>query len=143
MNKFGSFMIILLGISLLDGCGSRPSDISSIKTVENPLPSCPKSPNCVRITRQVEAPIKKVFTASEKTVQNMGAIKLSSDKNYKLQSVFKVLFFRDDFALQCTKRDSESTYLHIRSASRVGYSDLGVNRRRVKKFLKNLQLNLQ
>jgi len=136
-------MIIILGISLLDGCGSRPSDISSIETVQNPLPPCPDSPNCVRLTKQVALPIKKVFAASKTTLQNMGAVKLSSNKNYQLESVFRVFFFKDDLNLQCTKRDSESTYLHIRSASRVGYSDLGVNRRRVKHFLRKLQRNLE
>jgi len=139
INKFKLIMIILLGISLLDSCGSRPSDISSTQTVQNPLPPCTKSPNCVRITKQIDLPIEKVFAASKTTLKNMGAEKLSSTENYKLESVFKVFFFRDDLVLQCTKRDSVSTYLHIRSASRVGYSDLGVNTRRVKRFLRKLQ----
>jgi len=60
----------------------------------------------------------------------------------KIESVFKVLFFRDDMALQLTDADSNSCYLHIRSASRVGESDLGVNRRRLQRFLKKLQSEL-
>lgn len=57
---------------------------------------------------------------------------------YRIESVFKVLFFRDDMVIQLTEKDSSSCYLHIRSASRVGESDLGVNRRRVKTFLDQL-----
>lgn len=58
--------------------------------------------------------------------------------NYRIESVFKVLFFRDDMIIQLTEKDSTSSYLHIRSASRVGESDLGVNRRRVKTFFDEL-----
>jgi len=57
----------------------------------------------------------------------------------KLESVFKVFFFRDDMAVQVTEKDSTSSYLHIRSASRVGESDLYVNTRRVKKFLRGFR----
>ena len=35
----------------------------------------------------------------------------------------------------------EGTALHIRSASRKGYSDFGVNRRRVKRFFAELEPN--
>ncbi|MCU7800664.1 MAG: DUF1499 domain-containing protein [gamma proteobacterium symbiont of Lucinoma myriamae] len=41
--------------------------------------------------------------------------------------------FFDDFELRL---DNTTHKLHIRSASRVGYSDFGVNKRRVKRFLK-------
>lgn len=136
-------VLTVFGISLLGGCGSRPSDISSITDVQNPLPACPDSPNCIRITKQVDLPIDQVFTVSKHTLQDMGAIKLKTDNDYKINSVFRVFFFKDDLVLQCTKRNPESTYLHIRSASRVGYSDLGVNRRRVNHFLRKLQRKLR
>lgn len=72
----------------------------------------------------------------------MGPVKLRvSHADYKMESIFRVFFFKDDMVLQCTKKDAEHTLLHIRSASRVGYSDLGVNTRRVKRFLKKLQQN--
>jgi uncharacterized protein (DUF1499 family) len=43
----------------------------------------------------------------------------------------KVFKFVDDFEIRI---DAEEHQLHIRSASRIGYSDLGVNRRRVEQF---------
>lgn len=65
-----------------------------------------------------------------------------SKEELKIESVFQVFFFRDDLVLQLTEQDTRTTYLHIRSASRVGHSDLGVNRRRVKTFLRKLQNQL-
>lgn len=64
------------------------------------------------------------------------------ENNYRIDAVFKVVFFRDDLNLQLTKSDADSTYLHIRSASREGFADLGVNTRRVKRFLKRLEQEL-
>lgn len=64
------------------------------------------------------------------------------DRNYQIDTVFKVFFFRDDMSVQLTPQDSTSTFLHIRSASREGFTDLGVNTRRAKRFLKELQNHL-
>jgi uncharacterized protein (DUF1499 family) len=61
------------------------------------------------------------------------------EEDYKIKSIFRVLVFKDDMVVQLTEQNLSSTYLHIRSASRTGESDLGVNTRRVKKFLKLLQ----
>jgi uncharacterized protein (DUF1499 family) len=47
-----------------------------------------------------------------------------------------VFRFVDDFMLHLTPSDG---IIHIRSASRTGYSDFGVNRRRVESIKKKLQ----
>ena len=51
----------------------------------------------------------------------------------RLVATFTSRLFRfvDDFALRV---DGSAGLLHIRSASRVGYGDFGVNRRRVERF---------
>jgi uncharacterized protein (DUF1499 family) len=129
----------VLGISLFEW-GSQSSDIASIQESQNPLPPCPDSPNCIRITRSVNAPVDVVFKASELALQSMKPAKLASlPEEYRLESVFKVFIFHDDMVLQCSEKDARTTYLHIRSASRVGYSDLGVNTKRVKRFLRRLR----
>ncbi|TYP94960.1 Uncharacterized conserved protein, DUF1499 family [Fodinibius salinus] len=119
--------------------GSRSSDFSDHGTVENPLPPCPNSPNCIRITKQFKTPIDTLFNASVQAIKKMGPEKITiAKKDYKIKTVFRVVVFRDDMILKLSKRNSSLSYIHMRSASRVGETDLGVNRRRVQRFLKNL-----
>lgn len=62
---------------------------------------------------------------------------------FRIETVFKVFLFHDDVTIQLsTAQNDQLTYLHIKSASRKGYSDLGVNRRRVAAFLEKLQQEL-
>ncbi len=51
--------------------------------------------------------------------------------------VFRVGPFKDDAAIRVTRENGGSA-LHLRSAGRVGYSDFGVNGRRVRRFLEAL-----
>jgi len=141
-------MLLVTSLALFSGCGSRPSDISSIDEakVENPLPPCPNSPNCIRITKKIERPADFAWQAVVDALKIIDPenINLSRDQ-WKIDSVFRVFFFRDDMVLQLTEdRDAPgSSYLHIRSASREGYSDLGVNTRRVRAFLNELERILE
>lgn len=62
--------------------------------------------------------------------------------DYRIQAVFKVFLFRDDVTIQLAPSPADQqweTLLHIKSTSRKGYSDLGVNRRRISTFLKKVQ----
>lgn len=128
------------GFSLLEGWGSQSSDIPGVPSIENPLPPCPDSPNCIRTTKLIDHSLDSVFLASSQAIKLMEAMQMTvSEKNHKIEAVFRVFLFKDDMVLKLTKRNSSSTYLHIRSASRVGENDLGVNTRRVKKFLGLLQ----
>ena len=136
-------VLAFAGFFTLIGCGSQSSDIPSFEDVDNPLPPCPNSPNCIRITRQINQSSNTVFNASLETIRAMNPEEITMlEDQQEIKSVFKVLLFRDDMVLQFTEADSNSTYLHIRSSSRVGESDLGVNTRRVRSFLKKLQSNL-
>ena len=56
-------------------------------------------------------------------------------------ALFAVLVFKDDVALLIEPHE-DGTVLHIRSASRVGYFDFGVNRRRVRRFFRALAKRL-
>lgn len=133
----------ILGFTLFSGCGSKSSDIPGTDTVPNPLPACPESPNCIRTTQKIDHPIDSVFAASKATFDEMKPEQMAvTEENYRIETVFRVVFFWDDMVVQLTKRDSSSTYLHTRSASRVGESDLGVNTRRVNTFLNLLSNHL-
>ena len=70
-------------------------------------------------------------------IQKIGNVKLIKEKNNYLHFVFttEVFHFKDDFELII---DEKEKLINIKSQSRVGYSDLGVNRERYKKFKKLL-----
>lgn len=65
-------------------------------------------------------------------IESMGGKVRQVDANY-LAAEFKssVFGFVDDLEL---RKDSSEGVFHIRSASRVGYSDMGVNRKRVEQL---------
>lgn len=122
--------------------GSDSSQFKSNEVGNNPLPPCPDSPNCVRISRGFNFPKGRLWEAVNEVIELMNPSELEKDKtNLKLAAVFRVLLFKDDMTIQIEERDGHSL-LHLRNASREGYSDLGVNRRRVKRFLRLLQKKL-
>jgi len=129
-------ILIIMTASLLSGCGSRSGDVESEPGTENPLPPCPDSPNCVRVTRALSLPIDDAWSTVLQAVDEMDPydIKLVPDE-YRAETVFLVVFFRDDMVLELEERDLGDTLVHIRSSSRVGYYDFGVNRKRVKRLL--------
>lgn len=67
-----------------------------------------------------------------KDVESLGGKVVRSETNY-LAAEFKSIFFGfvDDLEL---RKDSVAGVIHIRSASRVGYSDMGVNRKRAEQL---------
>ena len=140
MNKTLLLIVSLFGFSLFAGCGSDSSDIPSQSLEQNPLPACPDSPNCIRITKQFPMPGDTVYSYALASLQSMNPEKITEKRDsLTITTVFKVFLFRDDLDVQVSGQDSSSSLLHVRSASRVGESDLGVNTRRVKKFLQNVE----
>ncbi|HYW04659.1 MAG TPA: DUF1499 domain-containing protein [Gammaproteobacteria bacterium] len=107
------------------------------------LPPCPDSPNCV--SSQAEDRLHRVaplsFTgdpdaamdALRRVLEALPRVEVVASGPESLRAVFttRLLRFRDDleFAL-----DRDAGVIHVRSASRVGYSDLGTNRRRVERL---------
>lgn len=112
----------------------------------NQIPTCPDSPNCVRLSIKMDADSETLFEASTNALSEMEAEELDSySDNLKIEAVFKipVFGFRDDFQVRLTDGSSNSrSVLHVSSRSRTGRGDLGVNRRRVKLFLKSVQSKL-
>ena len=66
------------------------------------------------------------------------------DDNFEFHAIFKIAVFgwKDDVNI-VLKPGEQNTIMHIRSASRVGNSDLGVNKRRVKRLLKIINNTLK
>lgn len=95
----------------------------------------PKSPNCVssRAPRDDREHYITPFTGVTLEQVKAAALamprtKLKEEADGYLHITFRTRLFRfvDDLELE-----QEGDIVHVRSASRVGYSDMGVNRKRV------------
>jgi uncharacterized protein (DUF1499 family) len=104
------------------------------------LKPCPESPNCVstqtKQKRKQMGPIpfsldfKEVIEITKSVVENLPNTHLEKESTHYLHYTFKSKIFRftDDVEFLI---DPEQKLIHFRSASRTGYSDMGVNRKRM------------
>ncbi|MCL7422834.1 MAG: DUF1499 domain-containing protein [Methylobacter sp.] len=107
------------------------------------LAPCPNSPNCVSSQAADEAHFIEPFKIDGKADNAWAALKqaltgqsrtvITDETEHTLHAQATSLVFRfvDDIDVLL---DAEAGLIHVRSASRVGYSDLGVNRKRVEKL---------
>ena len=107
------------------------------------LKPCPKSPNCVCTqddnSRKKVAPIrftvdtKQAATKLERLIASYDyAMLVKQESNYyHYEFITKLGIFIDDVEFLI---DPKAKLIHFRSASRIGYSDLGKNKRRMKKI---------
>ena len=129
---------VLAGSALLAAChGARPA---SLGARQGRLAPCPSSPNCVSSQAGDEvhrvAPIPFTGTAGAaigrltQIVRSLPRSSVITSTEDYLRAEFRSAVFRfvDDVEFLV---DEPSGVIHVRSASRVGSSDLGVNRRRV------------
>ena len=130
-----SLLIGLGCIIFLTGCGAP-----EIGLVDGDLRPCPASPNCViskngdkdhaidPITYQTSR--EEAFAKIRQIVSAYGNTKIMTERKNYLHAEFrtKLMRFVDDVEFLFPE---DEKIIHIRSASRVGYSDLGVNRKRV------------
>ena len=121
------------------GCSPLPPrDLST-----NPITDCTGGPHCVS-TRTQDSDRKMMpvrFTGNIDEFQKIAVATIVSmprssiiraEKNYIYAEFTSTLFrFVDDFEVYF---DSQTGLVEMRSSSRIGYNDLGVNRNRVEKF---------
>jgi uncharacterized protein (DUF1499 family) len=115
---------------------------------EKKLAPCPNSPNCVssqatdfghfiapfKIISNVEGAweaLKKALISQGRTV-----ITNETEHTFHAQAASLVFRFVDDIDVIL---DVDAKLIHIRSASRIGYGDFGVNRKRVEMLRNQLQ----
>jgi uncharacterized protein (DUF1499 family) len=143
MYSIISVAIVLFVISvvllIVLSCASNPP---KVQLVDGKLRPCPSSPNCVSSesdspSSRVEpltftGPPEKAWGDLKETIQGMGG-KIKEEYDGYLWTTFTTKLFRfvDDVEFRMVSSES---IIHVRSGSRVGYSDLGVNRRRVEKL---------
>ena len=136
--------ILCAAIALVSSAcqGTRPQNIG---VNEGHLTSCPDSPNCIS-TRNSDAlhkvepfPIKGSAEASlaiiRSIVKDWPRTEVVVDKGRYLHVEFtsKLMRFVDDVEFFATEPGSE---IEIRSASRIGRKDFGVNRERIESIRK-------
>jgi uncharacterized protein (DUF1499 family) len=61
------------------------------------------------------------------------------DNYIRAEFVSKIFRFVDDVEFYFPDKKSKELLIHVRSASRVGYSDLGVNRMRIEQIRRKLK----
>ena len=112
------------------------------------LAPCPKTPNCVNSQavgeKQYIQPIRYAGTredARARLLEILGSQRrakiLTAQEDYIRADFTSALFrFVDDVEFYFPKEKTGETVIHIRSASRIGYSDLGANRKRIERIRK-------
>ncbi|MCB2146731.1 MAG: DUF1499 domain-containing protein [Deltaproteobacteria bacterium] len=134
-----NFFILLAGVILCGCAGKPPSDIG---LREGRLAPCPGTPNCV-ISQDGDEQhhIDPIAYAGQRTtamemiqqvVQGMPGTRIVTQTDQYLHVEFRsrIMGFVDDVEFFFP----DTAVIHVRSASRVGYSDFGVNRKRVEKI---------
>jgi len=134
------FLMPLLSFSVIGCTGVRPANLG-IK--DGKLAPCPASLNCVSSQSSdrehaVEplsfaGMVTGAHEALRKIILNMKRSQIITDTDSYIHAEFTSALFRfvDDAEFQF---DENSKLIHVRSASRLGSSDLGVNRKRVEEI---------
>lgn len=133
---------ILIGAKVLSSgtmtflAGTRPTNIG---VHSGKLTTCPNTTNCVNSQSQnVEDKIEPfTYKSSDKTMADLKTVIqsfkqakiITETKNYLYaEFTIPIVGFVDDVELYL---DEAAKVIHVRSASRLGESDLGVNRKRI------------
>ena len=135
-------VLIVGALAMMSVFSRKPTNLG---VTNGRLADCPNSPNCVS-TQADDAkhrmqPVSFTGSADEAMqrikdmVAEMPRTKIVTVEDNYLHVEFRSAFFRfvDDVEFLI---DPEEQVIHYRSASRVGYSDFGVNQRRMDQIRK-------
>jgi uncharacterized protein (DUF1499 family) len=142
--RFGFLVLLAMAGLFAMSWSSNPPVFPAERGAEHFAP-CPDSPNCVSTQATSSEHQMKPLPWTGATDEVVNRIKravgdqfarsrLVVDKpNYLRYEVTSLIFrFVDDVEFMI---DPETRLVHFRSASRVGHSDLGANRRRMERFV--------
>lgn len=124
--------LMIMGLLTLIGCaGDRPANLG---TQNNQLAGCPDSPNCVcsfetRDSHRIE-PLQTDLAAVRSVISQLPRVAIITEEDNYLHAEFtsRLMGYVDDVEFLA---DPAAGLVHVRSASRLGHSDLGVNRERI------------
>jgi len=142
--KLANFFVVLI---FLSSCGRQIPEGLGVKA-NGMLSDCPDSPNCVSTqTKKEQATINPItykiedaaalLLLKELLEKDKLATVIKEENNYLHVAYYtKRKVFIDDVEFL---QDIDKNLFHFRSASRVGHSDLGANRKRMEKIQKNFE----
>lgn len=133
---------LALGDPMFSFAGKRPNNLG---VKDGQLAACPGTPNCVSSQSPVAdsehhtAPLsyatspEKAMAVLKSIVESMDRTKIVTAEGNYLYAEFTsaIMGFVDDVEFYL---DEAQSVIHVRSASRLGKSDLGVNRKRVEEI---------
>lgn len=143
-------LIAVILLPLLAACSGKPPATLGMK--DGLLAPCGSAPNCVSSQAQdkkhyVEPLSFTVATDMSRralldVLAQMPGAKIVSEEPLYIHAEFmsKTMKFVDDVEFLV---DPLSSIIHVRSGSRLGYSDMGVNRKRVEDIRKRLAATLE
>ena len=130
-------LLLITTMSLLSCTGQRPTNIG---ITESKLAACPDSPNCVSsdaddeahkiLPFQLNASSTDAWKMTKRLASELPRTKIISETSDYLHAECSsaVFGFVDDLELHLRPVEG---IIAIRSASRLGHSDFGVNRKRI------------
>ncbi len=137
-NISTQFTLLLITMFLFACSGQRPLNLG---VQDNKLPACPKSPNCISsdadnesqriLPFQIKGASSEMWHLIKKSLLMLPRTKIITESpDYIHAECSSAIFgFVDDLELHLRPSNA---IIAIRSASRLGYSDFGVNRKRIK-----------
>lgn len=139
-QRFTLFLLIGSMAMLTVACtGERPTDLGFVAGGTELRP-CPETPNCVSNTATddehsiealvLTAPPAEAWAAVREALSEMPRMEIITDDGAYIhaEQTSRLMRYVDDLELAL---DAEDGIIAVRSASRLGKSDLGVNRERV------------
>jgi len=130
-------VLLIASIPLLSCSGKRPANLG---ISDSKLASCPASPNCLSSDDnnsahnippfQLVKPASEVWQVVRKLVSELPRTQVVNETSDYLHAECRsnVFGFVDDLELHLRP---SAGLIAVRSAARLGYSDFGVNRRRI------------
>jgi uncharacterized protein (DUF1499 family) len=131
-------IVLFIVLGVLSRSGKAPG------LVDGRLSSCPATPNCICSEQRGDGLqyIDPVIIPDNSTVATVDMLKavihemggsLQAESDEYLAATFSsaIFGFVDDMEIRI---DATQNMIHVRSASRVGHSDMGVNRQRAELF---------
>lgn len=144
-GKYGIMITLAVAGLMLTACsGTRPTHLGIQNSGE--LAPCPDTPNCVSSfaapedTRHYIAPLE----AGEAQWKQLARILvrtpririIEQDEHYlRAEATTRIMRFVDDLEFLY---QPEASVIHVRSASRIGRYDFGVNRKRIENLREQL-----
>ena len=129
-------------LPFLTACAGEPPQNIGVK--DGRLTACPESPNCVSsFESDVEhgiQPLQASLLQVERVLLELDEANIVESRDGYLHAEFtsRLMRYVDDVEFL---EDSTAGVIHVRSASRLGYSDLGANRKRIENIRELLKQN--